>query len=513
MTINLTPDLTQVSVREEALVDPRTGAPRKQRFVTVNRAEKWWIDKARVDPAFFIHYLSGMEPAKHHRWWLANIFHPQRQRINIIAPRDSAKSTVAVYAMAFYLGKYPITTNGIISVSSDQAQDRQRMLRSIMVNNPRFKNVFPHVHLDTRLPDTQEEFSLWSSEGGRSYNNWRRLVTRYGSLKDPTIYVSGLGGKASIGNRLSGILLLDDIIDEHHLSTKAQDDVDRSVMQTLIPTVKEEGRVVNIGTRWMLNDWPERLKNNPEWYTIEIAATLYDAAGNRHSYWPKYWPLRRLDKKRREMNNDALYFIMYENDPRALTHVLFTEPQLRVNLPPILPRFVELYVSCDLAISLKEAADFNVIQGYGIDAERNVYLLNQMRFKASVDQIVNNAVNFANDLAMRYGLLTGVLVENVAFQAVFMQLFNAKDRRLPIVGVVPRGDKAHRANLVSDWSRRGKFFINQSMPDIEQLISEWMNFPLHKNDDTLDPASLLFQHLNVNVIGAEVQSVTSPYLL
>lgn len=470
------------------------------------------MEKARTDPAFFIHYVTGEEPVKHHRIWLANLFSPHRKRCNFIAPRESAKTTILAYATAFQIGRNPLASNGLISVSSEIAETRLRMIRATIQENTRYHNVFPHIHIDERQPNTQTQFSVMSDYKGMTYNNWRRLVETKGSPKDPTLFVAGAGGRGIIGRRFSGWLLMDDIIDERSLSDEAQEKMEQYIMQTLIPCVKEMGKVVNVGTRWMLGDIPARLKNNPEWHTVEIAATLYDENGVEHSYWPSYWPLDRLKKKRREMNNDALYFIMYENDPRAMTRALFTEPQLRREIPVPMPKLHQVFISTDLAISEKTAADFTVFHALGIDLDNNVFLLDQMRMKTSVDEMVNALVGFSKEIATRWGKLDAVLFENVGFQSVVQQLVMKVDPGMPAIGVVPRGDKGHRASFVSDWVRRGKFFINQAIPDLEQLISEWMNFPLHKHDDTLDPTSLLFQHLNLAITAAEVTHVHSEYL-
>jgi hypothetical protein len=497
------------------LIDPLTGKAREKRFVSVIRAERWWTEKARKDPAFFIHYLSGLQPARHHKIWLANLFHPDRHRINLIAPRDSGKSTILAYAMAYKIGSDPLSTNGIVSVSADQAEKRMRMIHGIINNNTRYKNVYPHIHLDTRFPDTQTEFTVWSSENKRTYNNWRRLVENKGSAKDPTIRIGGRGGRVMIGSRFSGWLLLDDIIDREDLNDKAQEEVERYLMETLEPAVKEEGKIVNIGTRWMPMDLPERLKQNEEWHTVEIQATLKDANGNRHSYWPEYWPLEKLDKKRRTMKNDALYFIMYENDPTAIISALFAEQHLRRDVPMPLPAFKQLFVSTDFATSLKQRADFTVFQVLGVAHNNDVYLVRQKRMKKDINSSIDELVRFSHDAADTYGRFDGILVEKVTSSAAVRQILSKVDPRLPVHDVSLKGDKGHRASILADWVRRGKFFIHQGIEDLEILISEWINFTLESgHDDTLDTSSLLFQHLNLEVVAsAEVKQVHSQFLI
>jgi predicted phage terminase large subunit-like protein len=501
-----------IEVSQEPLMDPmRPGQERKRRFVTVVRAERWWVEKARVDPAFFIHYVTGQEPAKHMRMWLANIFHPERKRINIIAPRESAKSTTMIGAMAYYIGRFPLSTNAIISVSSKQAEERMRAIKALVVDNPRYHNVFPRINVDNHFPITQTEFTVWSSQN--TYNNWRRAVSKYGNPMKATLTIAGRGGSAIIGSRYSGLVLLDDIIDDKDLTPAAQDAVLQYIMQTLEPCVKEEGKIISICTRWMLGDVPESLKNNPEWHTIEIRATLYDQNGNPHSYWPEYWPLEKLAAKRRKMDDDALYKIMYECDPTALAKALFLRHELKRDLPPKLPQLTGIYISTDWAASLKTAADFTVFQVFGIDADNNVYMFDMKRLKTDFPSAVQALVAFSRETADKYGRLDGILVENVGFQASIEPTIRSTDHSLPVISVVPKGDKLHRAGVVSDWVRREKYFINQSISDLDYMIGEWMNFGAHPHDDTLDAASLLFQHLNLCLITAEVSEVHSEFLI
>jgi len=116
------------------------------------RAEKWWAERARADVTAFFEYVSGLRAAEHHRRWLKAIL--EHDRVNIIAPRESGKTSLLVYAMLWNIGRAPLSTNAIISVSSAVAEDRLRMLRGTMLENPRFRNVFPlsliHISEPTR---------------------------------------------------------------------------------------------------------------------------------------------------------------------------------------------------------------------------------------------------------------------------------------------------------------------------------------------------------------------------
>lgn len=480
------------------------------------QAEEWWIDKAREDVAFFTHYVSGKEPARHMRIWLANMF--KWDRLNIIAPRESAKSHIAVYALAYILGRAPLRTNAILSVSATQAEARLKMLRGIVDTNEGYQNVFPNIHLDNigKEPDTVEEFSVYSDQDGLSYRQWRTMVERFGSPKDSTVFASGIGGKSIIGRRWSGLLLLDDIIDETVGTDEAQKKVYRYLMRTLVPCVTEEGRIIAIGTRWMVGDVPGRLKTNKIWKTIEFPAIIYDDDGKPHSYWKSFWSLRKLERRRLEMmeddDGDTLFRVMYLCDPRATSIGYFTQEMLDREPPELrLEDVKNVWITTDFALSIKQRADFTVFQCVVEDKQGRLFMVAQLRLKAVIEDSLPALYMFADRMALTWHKLTGIIVEHVAFSTT-IDVIIRKDGRsdLPVIGVIPKGDKGFRASLTQEWMHRERLFLFQNIRDIDILKMEWLNFDKAPHDDTLDPMGILLQHLGMNAVQAKLHKVRDP---
>ncbi len=506
--------------------DPRTGRERERRFVTVIRAEKWWIEQARENPNRFIEYVTGLAPAKHHRIWTANIFdfNPEHKkfRLNIIAPRESAKTTITVYDLAWYIARWPLKTNAIVSVSAAQAEKRLSMIRDLIEHDPRFQNVFPWIHVDMRMRSTVQEFSVYADAiydpktkraNPISYNVWRSLVTRKGSTKDPTMFVSGAGGKGWIGRRISGILLLDDIIDESTMKDTLQDEMEAYIMRTLVPCLQEGAKGINIGTRWMINDIPERLKNNPEWHTIEIQAIRKDENDVPSSYWPEFWPLPKLENRRREMNNDALFRVMYLNDPTGLASSKFEAVNFTTPLPNPMPALEGIYIGVDLAVKTKQQHDWSVFSAVGHDKDYNFFLLDMLRIKATPDQVVKALANFSYGIINRWRRLDNILIEDVAFQVLLKWALSEKYPDLPAEPVPPIGDKGHRTEQYARLHNENRFFYNQEIRDLPHLKAEAVNFPLHAHDDTLDSISIVTIKLNMSIMSASVTMVKSPFML
>ncbi len=476
---------------------------------TVAGAERWWVDKARDDPYFFIWYVTGFQPAKHHKIWLSRMFHPDKRRINIVAPRESAKSTIAVYALAWLMAKYPLLTFGIIAVSATVAKDRLSMLRALFAENARFRNVFPWIKIDTRKPDTQDEFSILSDYDNMPYTIWKTMITTKHSelVKNPSIFASGNGGKGIIGRRISGVLLMDDMVDDSFLSDELQTKMMKYISSVLEPCVTTMGRIWNIGTRWMVDDIYEKLMKNPAWESIMIPAIIEDDTGKQHSYWPEYWPLDILDNKRIAMDDDLLFRIMYLCDPTAITAALFARHVIDRDIPELHPPFVDVYVTIDTATSMRTYGDWNVIYIAGVDKERNVYLMDGIRFKDETEETVEKIIQMCDAAFTIYDKLTACLIEHVNAEGTFISLLNSRRPDIPVKGVRPKGDKMQRAKQVSYWGIKNKLYINQQLPFIANLKSEWQNFPVHKHDDTLDPVSQLFQELQFGRVQAQLLTV------
>lgn len=507
------------------MLDPRTGEERKKRFVTVSTAERWWIEQSRLYPHRFLQYMTGLEPAQHHLDWLSNIFdfNPENKkyRLQFIAPRESGKTSVILYALVWYIARFPYSSNCLVSVASKQAESRLGMIRDIIEHDQRFKNVFPYIKIDERQRNTVNEFSVYSEATydpktgdirSINYNVWRMMLKRAGSLKDPTMFCTGAGGKGMIGRRISGLMIFDDIVDESHLKESLQSDMYDYIMRTLIPCLQENAKAINIMTRWMINDIAERIENNPEWHSIRIQAISADKDGKEESYWPEYWPVEKLNARRNEIGK-TMFSVMYQNDPLALTAAKFEQGKLHQKLPEVMPKLSGIIVSTDLAISLKESADFTVFAAIGWDAQGNIYVLDMRRIKVTPDILVQQLGNFVHQTLSDFGQMNRVLIENVSFQSSIGFALQERFPYIPVEKVKPIGDKGHRTETFARKVNEGQVYFNTSNPVHAQLVTECINFPLYAHDDCVDTISLALQHLSMSISSSKLTFIKSPFLL
>lgn len=488
-------------------------------FVTGTRAEKYLIDKARQNPADFIFYLTERKLAKHHLKWLLAFLDPRISHTNIVAPRESAKTTISVYYLAWLIGKKPHLTHFIGSVSSKQSTDRLQMVKEIM-QMPRFVNVFPWIHVDLKRSETMKEFSVWSEKWANGdsrldYSQYRSLVARFGSLSNPTVFAAGIGSSEIIGRRFSGMVLLDDPHDEQNSSTEDQRiKVEDFLNRTLLPCRQDGSKAVVISTRWAVTDLSGRLKNKPTiWFTIDTPAINSDGS----SYWPEYWSIEKLDKKREEIG-EVMFQTMYMNNPNALASNMFKIDFLRTPLPnsvTLQDSIKKIVVSVDLAVTTKAVSDYTVCAAVAIDDSKpySVYVLDLLRGKYDFNSALREINRFSRHIFQAYGKLDGILFEQQGFQRAWAEELRERFPDLPVKLVPTKGDKTARLGALAVKAQRGLLYINTSMFSYPAMCSELISFPRASHDDIADALSLPFQYWGETEMASGIILMQSPYLL
>ncbi len=484
-------------------------------YVTIARAEAYWIEKSRKDPLAFIHYVTGKKPAPHHVEWVMAVL--SNQQTNIIAYRESGKSTILITLLAWIIAKDPLKTHFIGSVSAGQAEDRLDVVREFIDANERFRNVFPHIHIDQRRTNNKSEFTVWSSEGGLDYSGYRTGVSLKGDTKNPTICAFGIGSSQVIGKRISGLACIDDVHSEANSATASlRQKVDDWFNRTFLPLITEFGRVAVICTRWANDDMSGRLKEKvdylgqPLWKTLETA--VIDKDGN--TTWPEQWSDERIQLTRDKVG-PVMFELMYLNNPLGMSASMFKIEMLRVNLPRPLPEMGSVVISCDLALLEKSSADYSVFAAMGKSVATkyyDVFLLDLFREKVSSELLMEKLVEFCDRVSREYPI-DWVLFENQALTVTSFNEFKALETGYRPKMVPLKGDKGARLFGVSLKAQRGGFFLNQEMDHLAALQSEFLAFPRGENDDIVDAVSLPLQHWGHSERESGILRVQSPFML
>lgn len=202
------------------------------------------------------------------------------------------------------------------------------------------------------------------------------------------------------------------------------------------------------------------------------------------------------------MNNDALFDVMYMNDPRGLQSAKFKQDGLGRKLPAKLPEFTSVYVGTDFAIGLKVQHDFNAFSAVGFDRENVMHILRQIRFKDTPDVVLSMLIDFCNQTLKDFGKLTRVLFEKVGFQVEKEYALRQAAPHLSTDFVTLTGNKDFRINFLATKTNNGEVLHNTEDPAYPFYYAEALNYSPDKgHDDMLDSAVLpLLYHTHDNIV-------------
>lgn len=176
----------------------------------------------------------------------------------IEAFRGSGKTTeLSKLFFAYFLGHHPHTTNGVVRVNTQKANETITDVAALIQNDPNWKRIFPHV-----VPsDLKNE--KWGEKGGYflmrtdiTTAEWQQLRRKTHRPTGPTFIGYGYDSGSIQGFRVNGILFIDDIHDKENTRSDRQlEDVKEFVKYQLLPIpVPDIGLEIWCFTPWLTND-------------------------------------------------------------------------------------------------------------------------------------------------------------------------------------------------------------------------------------------------------------------
>lgn len=163
---------------------------------------------------------------------------PRRKEhsVLILIARGWGKSTwVCVYYPTWRIGVDRNTRTIITSSAEAQAKIFMRAIENVLMNRPRYKELFGNLVPDART-------LTWT-------DTEKIVLDRNPMIKDASFYAFGVGG-ATI-NRRADIILADDIVDKENSSTLLQREKLKSwFWESVVPILEPGGQLVVSGTRY-----------------------------------------------------------------------------------------------------------------------------------------------------------------------------------------------------------------------------------------------------------------------
>lgn len=418
---------------------------------------------AKKDIISFAEYFLGLDVPQHHReaYQLYEALEGGTWSAEWVCPVGHGKSTVWAYAVPLWEICNDRDARILMAAKNDaMAANAARRIRHELESNEKLLRAYGKF-----------ETEIWSET--------KFQVSRPSNLKDPTLTVTGLGGGIE-GVRLT-LAILDDVIDITSMTSEAER---RRAIEwyahTLRPRMEPQGRVLVVGTPWHPDDLYAALHTSPAFKQLRHEAIKQDG----QPLWPSRFSLSRLTEIRADVGELA-FKQKFLCSPQAITGNLLKAEWLHYWDPAADPPDVEdleIRMGVDPAISQKDSADDSAIVTCGYDRSgRKVYEMDTWAEKVDFPELLQMIIRKAE-----YWHPTKIMVEENAYQASIRQAL-AKTSNLPIVGVKTHKDKVTRMLALSPHFEAGRLLLKRTNI---KLVSQYLDFPHGRHDDTLDALEL-----------------------
>lgn len=178
---------------------------------------------------------------------------------------------------------------------------------------------------------------------------------------------------------------------------------------------------------------------------------------------------------------------LYQQNPVPDDGSYFTKDQFRVAQPPS-PRYANVYIAWDFAISEKKLNDYTVgtvlLQGF----DDVLHVVDQMRFKSGdslfiVEAILNLATKWHNP-SLIVGFEDGQIFRTI--EALLKKRMRERNFYPAIEVLKPLTDKMVRARPLQGRMQQGMVGFDPSKPWFAALRTEMLRFPAGVHDDQVD---------------------------
>lgn len=424
---------------------------------------------ARRSLADFSKLVFGLSPAPHHLEWLSYLEDERVERLLIIAPPESAKSTyISVIFPCWYIGKYPECASALISCTATQAQEFGGAITRTLESNKEYHSVFPHI-----LPDKEVS---WSKD--------HIFVRRKNRARpDPTLMMTGMMGPI-IGRRYN-MVIVDDPTDQEIAYSELQRDRQKLwFKQTLLSRIVKGGRCIVILTRWHEDDLAAELMKREMGFKVVHLPAIVEGG----SYWPEHWPIEKLEAKRLEVGS-TIFRCMYMGDPSDPKGNIFKREWLQYFTAE--PEFVSKIQIWDTAMKATRKSDYNVCVTGAVDAYHRVYILDVFRAQLEAPE-VEKAIIAQFD--KHHPGIVGI--EEAVAGASYIQRLR-REKTIPIKAIKATKNKLLRARGVAPYFERGEILFKANAKWLDDLEFELKSFPFGRYDDQVDALVHLIMELDI----------------
>jgi predicted phage terminase large subunit-like protein len=302
--------------------------------------------------------------------------------------------------------------------------------------------------------------------------------------KEPTIMTAGVD--TAVTGMHFDIIIMDDLVSEKNVTTPEQMAKVKEHYELAYSLLDPGGILIVVGTRYHLDDLYSQLLRDDSFQKLVRPAINEQG----EVYFPKKFSKARLDLLRKTQSKT--YYSQYMLTPIGGDDIVFKredlEPYTFSKMEDI-PKNVNTFITCDLAISQKETADYTVILVSQVDENGHIWIPTMMRGRFTPSETVEHIFRLQKEWKPMY-----VGVEGVAFQKSMLyfikDMMQMKGIYFNIRELKADGDKKRRALTLAPYVENHVFHVHESLTT---LIDEMVTFPHAKHDDCVDAAAYIPQ--------------------
>ena len=330
---------------------------------------------------FYVLAIGRVLPA-HCVGWIEKAYEAHAAGLSLLveAHRESNKTTAMELLLAFKLGLYPALTNMLVRGGDIAAKESGKTISHVVSRNLAFAMLFPNVVPDTGdtivagRPGGTWNISAYNVRDTRvSDGEWSQLIA---GRKGYSVMVYSPESGGIRGKRVSGVMLLDDLVIARHSRSDAE--MQALISETnkaILPTRTESCLTIILGTPQRSGDLLEKLQ---ETGSVEVLHQPLVNPDNTINWPARFSPDEVERRKNMDLEEGRGYETEYQLNRAAFQNRAF-ESWLTYPAVGLKPNDMYLFAACDPAsfdvTGGKHSQSHAAIGICGMDSRSGIYVL------------------------------------------------------------------------------------------------------------------------------------------
>jgi len=440
---------------------------------------------------------------EHVRVWIDAVYeaYKEDEHALIEAFRGSTKTTTWAAFLAFRIGQESEKTNLVITASDDKATEIAEMASNIIMHNPAWKTVFPHVVPDISSPVPGLKAGHWGSASGydvwntrEDYSEWKQIRQQEGT--GPTLKGVSYKSKYLPGPHPTGVLLVDDIHNEENTQSPRELKTVKDIFKgTIIPVIEPEAWHVVSGTPWTDSDLIAYIKSTGTYKHVFTAACETKGDEIVNATWDK-WNIKLLEDKRKKVG-EVEFARMYLLDLEKTKGLILKKEYLKYWPHKEINGDWPVILGVDYTSTedpLRERGDyFALAVGRVIPGGRGIVIEDGVRAKMSQADAESKVVAEGANYPTLHGIYVEAIIQGDTFYKNLLNNAEIRAMGLPVLPVRFNKSKGFRfEKVLAPLFQRSRLYLSDAENAfVNAFKDEWLHWQGERlskmyNDDTLD---------------------------